>query len=203
MRHDAYKKSGFTALVLMGFILALAGCNPVENKSTSASQLIVESLLGTDLEGNEVSFLQSDVVIQNAETGAMSWRADSAKVTFSVSTLDPDPILGTSSYEDVQITRYVVSYIRPDGKNVQGKDIPYSFEGNLSLIVRIGQASSASIVAVREVAKQEPPLANLQNADRGDVLNMTIRIDFYGHDLANKAVQATGYLPVFFANYGN
>jgi hypothetical protein len=202
MRHIR-PKTFVTASALGLLVLAFVACNPVENQTKSASLLVVENLLGSDLGGNEVNFLQSDVIIQNADTGAVSWRGDAAKVTLSASTLDPDPKLGVSSFEDVQVTRYVVSYIRPDGKNIQGKDVPYSFEGNLSILVRIGQASTASFIVVREVAKQEPPLVNLQNADRGDVLNMTIRVDFYGHDMANKAVQATGYLPVFFANYGN
>ena len=202
MRHIR-PKTYVTASALGLLVLAFVACNPVENKTKSASLLVVENLLGIDLDGNEVNFLQSDVIIQDPDTGAVAWRGDAAKATLSASTLDPDPKLGVSSYEDVQVTRYVVSYIRPDGKNVQGKDVPYSFEGNLSVLVRIGQASTASIVVVREVAKQEPPLVNLQNADRGDVLNMTIRVDFYGHDMANRAVQATGYLPVFFANYGN
>jgi hypothetical protein len=203
MRHIRVHKFFLVASGLGLLVLAFVACNPVENKTKSASLLVVENLLGSDLKGNEVNFLQSDVIFQNADTGAVSWMGDSAKVTLSASTLDPDPKLGVSSYEDVQVTRYVISYIRPDGKNVQGKDVPYSFEGNLSVLVRIGQSSNASFVIVREVAKQEPPLVNLLNADRGDVLNMTIRVDFYGHDMANKAVQATGYLPVFFANYGN
>jgi hypothetical protein len=203
MRHQAINTSVGKALALGGIVLLLASCNPVENKTTSASQLIVQSVLGVDLKGNLVNYLQSDILIQDAESGGLSWQGDAAKVTFVAQTLDPDPILGTSSFEDIQVTRYVVSYIRSDGKNVPGKDVPYSFEGNLSVLVRVGQTSDASMIVVREVAKQEPPLVNLQYAERGDVLNMTIRIDFYGHDLANKPVQATGYLPVFFANYGN
>jgi hypothetical protein len=117
--------------------------------------------------------------------------------------LDPDPLLGPSQYNDIQVTRYVVTYMRADGKNAQGTDVPYSFEGGLSVLVPIGQSVSVSFIIVREVAKQEPPLLNLTQAFTGDVLNITARVDFYGHDLANKNVKATGYLPIFFANYAD
>jgi hypothetical protein len=32
---------------------------------------------------------------------------------------------------------------------------------------------------------------------------MTAKIEFYGHDLTDKAVKATGYLTVYFANYND
>jgi hypothetical protein len=44
---------------------------------------------------------------------------------------------------------------------------------------------------------------SLYQAYQGDVLNVTARVDFYGHDLANKNVKATGFLPIFFANYAD
>jgi len=191
------------AAVLLAASFLLISCNPVENKSQSASLLIVESLTGLDVEGGEGFFLQSDVLYVDSVTGATSVRADSATATFQATTLDPNPLLGTSQYNDIQVTRYVVTYVRADGRNVEGVDVPYSFEGSLSALVRIGISTPVSFVIVREVAKQEPPLFNLRAAFPGDVLNVTAKVDFYGRDLANKAVKATGLLPVFFANYGN
>ena len=32
---------------------------------------------------------------------------------------------------------------------------------------------------------------------------MTATVDFYGHDLLNNKVTATGYLTIFFANYAD
>jgi len=124
-------------------------------------------------------------------------------VTLSASMLDPDPLFGTSQYNDIQVTRYVVTYIRSDGKNIQGLDVPYSFEGGLSVLVRIGQLANVRFVIVREVAKQEAPLLSLYQAYQGDVLSVAARVDFYGHDLANKNVKATGFLPIYFANYAD
>jgi len=203
MNNHRHLKRTIGAAVLLAASFLLISCNPVENESQSASLLIVEGLTGLDMQGTEGFFLQSDVLIEDPATGASSVRADSAKATFRATTLEPDPLLGTSQYNDIQITRYVVTYIRADGRNIEGVDVPYSFEGSLSALIRIGISTSVSFVIVREVAKQEPPLFNLRAALPGDILNVTAKVDFYGHDLANKTVRATGMLPVFFANYGN
>jgi hypothetical protein len=203
MNNHRHLKRTIGAAVLLAASFLLISCNPVENESQSASLLIVESLTGLDILGTEGFFLQSDVLIVDPATGAASVRSDSAKATFRATTLDPAPLLGTSQYNDIQITRYVVTYIRADGRNIEGVDVPYSFEGSLSAIIRTGISTSVSFVIVREVAKQEPPLFSLRAALPGDILNVTAKVDFYGRDLANKTVKATGMLPVFFANYGN
>jgi hypothetical protein len=203
MNNHRHLKRTIGAAVLLAASFLLISCNPVENESQSASLLIVESLTGMDIEGAEGFFLQSDVLIVDPVTGTTSVRADSAKATFRATTLEPAPLLGTSQYNDIQITRYVVTYIRADGRNIEGVDIPYSFEGSLSALIRIGISAPVSFVIVREVAKQEPPLFNLRAALPGDILNVTAKVVFYGHDLANKTVRATGMLPIFFANYGN
>jgi len=203
MNTNRHLKRIVGAAVLLAASFLLTSCNPVENKSQSGSLLIVESLTGFDMQGNEGFFLQSDVLNEDPATGASSIRADLAKVIFRASTLDPDPLLGTSAYNDIQVTRYIVTFIRADGRNIEGVDVPYSFEGGLSVVVRIGTLTTVSFVIVREVAKQEAPLLNLRPASPGDILNVTAKVDFYGHDLANKTIKATGMLPVFFSNYGN
>jgi len=203
MKNARLLKHVLEAVSLIAVSFFLAACNPIENKTQSASLLVVESIMGSDIDGIDADFLQSDVVLTNSVTGAQSWRADSANVTLSASMLDPDPLFGTSQYNDIQVTRYVVTYIRSDGKNIQGLDVPYSFEGGLSVLVRIGQLANVRFVIVREVAKQEAPLLSLYQAYQGDVLNVTARVDFYGHDLANKNVKATGFLPIYFANYAD
>jgi len=191
-------KRALGAAAMMIAVVFAAACNSVENKSQSASLLTVQSITGKNIAGGEVPFLESDIL-----TGDGLWTADSAKASLAVSTLDPNPIMGVSQYNDIQVTRYVVSYSRTDGKNSPGIDVPLSFEGTLSLMIRVGQSESVEFIVVREVAKQEPPLSNLIGGYMGEVINVTARVDFYGHDLANKAVKATGYLPIYFANFVN
>jgi hypothetical protein len=194
------KKSRRTLFLLavLPAILVLSACNPLEDESKSSSFIIVESITGKDAEGNTANFLQSDVVLSDSTVVA-----DIAEATLQAALLDPAPILDTSQYNDIILDRYIVSYSRVDGKNRQGVDIPYSFEGSLSQILRVDTSTTISFVVVREVAKLEAPLFDLiQNRAEG-VIEAIAKIEFYGHDLVNNKVTATGYLTIFFANYAD
>jgi hypothetical protein len=179
-------------------------CNPLADDSQSSSMLIVENLTGFDMEGNLANFLQSDVIFQDPEDPESSTiYADSALVSFTAQLLDPASLTGPSHYNDITVTRYVVTYIRADGRNTEGVDVPYSFEGNLSVLVPIDSAVEANFIIVREVAKLEPPLIGLQEWRDAGVINCTAKVDFYGQDQVGKTLKATGYLNVYFANFAN
>ena len=178
----------------------LFSCNPIGDESQSDSILVVLSITGTDIEDNEVNFLQSDVLIVDPDTGAGSVTADTAKVSFTAKLIDPT-VTDTSYYNSIQVTRYTVQYIRTDGKSIEGVDVPYSFEGAISALVEIDSTVDVSFIVVREVAKLELPLVELGEGRGEGVLEVVARIDFYGHDTANNKVKATGYLTIFFANY--
>jgi len=190
-------------ILLLGLVLAaglvLTNCNPIEDKTQSASLLTVLSIQGVDSLGNQTDYLNSDVVTVDATTGVSTTAADSAVALLKISTLAPNPIGGTSQYEDVTLDRYVVSYSQPNGAAREGIDVPYSFEAMLSRTIPINSQDSLTFIVVRAAAKQEPPLIQLVNS--GGVLQCTAKIVFYGHDQANKTVTATGYLTIFFSNY--
>lgn len=190
------KKHILMGLALLAASIFLPACNPLEDESRSNSILVVENITGKDMSGTDAGFLQSDVVKKDNTIAA-----DTAKATLSARFMDPAPILGTSQYSDIMVTRYVVSYSRTDGRNRPGADVPFPFEGSLSALVRVDSTTSVNFVIVREAAKLEAPLINLRDSAYGDILNMTAKIEFYGHDLTDKAVKATGYLTVYFANY--
>jgi hypothetical protein len=143
-----------------------------------------------------VNFHQSDVVT----AGAVN--ADTATATLQAKLLNPEPLVPQASqYTSIVVTRYVVSFSRSDGQNTPGVDVPYSFEGSLSTLIEIDATVDISFVIVREVAKFEPPLLDLRDGGDELVLQATATIDFYGHDLVNNAVKATGYLTIFFGDY--
>lgn len=189
--------------IIFSVVILLYACNPIENETRSASILYVDSITGTDIEENEVNFVQSDVAVQGADSQQVSVTADLVTATLGVRSIDPEPIYGTSQYNNVTVDRYVVKYSRTDGKNREGIDVPYSFEGSLSTEIQVGSSQSISIVIVREAAKLEPPLINLRGGSEEVVLTVNATIDFYGHDLANRTVKATGYITIYFADYVN
>lgn len=204
MRHARIIFRQTRVLALAALTLVLAACNPLENDTLSMSQLIVESLTGSDLAGKEANYVMSDVLFQDPDTGDTSIIADIAKATLAARMLDPNPITGPSSYADVQLTRYTVTFYRADGKNMPGVDVPHPFEGSVTALIKIGIPNQVNFVIVRETAKQEAPLVSmLQLGTRAEAFTATARVDFYGHDLTGNAVKATGYISVTFANYAN
>jgi hypothetical protein len=194
-------KNWLKILVIVPAVFLLFSCNPVEDESRSNSILLIVRVQGADVEKNEADFLQSDVVVFDQDSGESTVAADSAGVTFTAETLDPAPWLGTSIYQDIVVTDYVVSYTRSDGKNQEGVDVPYSFDGSLNARIEIGGQTTVNFVIVRAVSKLEPPLVNMATGRGEGELKTTARIDFYGHDTLGHTVTATGYLTVFFANY--
>jgi hypothetical protein len=194
-------KNCLKILVIIPAIFLLFSCNPIEDDSRSDSVLLVVSITGTDLEDNDVDYLQSDVVMIDKDTGNATVAADDATVMLSAESLAPEPWLGTSYFSDIFVTHYVVTYSRSDGKSQEGVDVPYSFDGSFTARVQIGSSTEINFIVVRAVSKLEPPLINL-TAGRGEgELKTTARIDFYGNDTIGNKVKATGYLTIFFANY--
>lgn len=195
----AKKPLKITAILTVIFLLL--SCNPIEDETQSDSILILQNLTGTDIEGNEVNFLQSDVVSVDSDTELSYVAADAAEASFTAKLMDPTTTLTSSLYNNIIITRYTVAYVRSDGKNTEGVEVPYSFEGSLSTLIEIDSTVDVSFIIVREVAKLEPPLINLREGRGEGTIEITAKVDFYGHDITNNKVKATGYLTIFFANY--
>ena len=61
----------------------------------------------------------------------------------------------------ITITRYHVEYIRADGRNTPGVDVPYGFDG--AVTVTVSATTTFGFQLVRVVAKEESPLVQLKN----------------------------------------
>jgi hypothetical protein len=194
-------KNWLKILVFVPTLFMLFSCSPIEDDSKSDSVLLVVNILGTDIEQNEVNFLQSDVVTIDSQSGEATVSEDAVTATLTAQTLDPEPLLGTSYTNDIYVTRYVVSFSRTDGNNQEGVGVPYSFEGSLTARVAVESQTDVSFILVRAVSKLEPPLIDLREGRGEGVLKTTAKIDFYGNDTLGNKVKATGYLSVYFANY--
>ncbi len=179
-------KNSLKIMAILSAVLLLFSCNPLENETESASLLVVQDVTGTDIDGSTVNYLQSDVQNIDSSTGQPYITANSAKATLKVSLLNPTPTAESSQYNSVTINRYVVSYSRSDGHDTPGVDLPYSFEGSLSVQIDIGSTAAIAFIVVREVAKLEPPLINLLQVTEERVLQVTAKVDFYGQDALGK-----------------
>ena len=102
---------------------------------------------------------------------------------------------------EVTITRYRVVYRRTDGRNTQGVDVPYGFDGGVTGTVPLGGTLTLSFELVRHVAKLESPLAQLRS--NGGLIYTIADITFFGKDRVGNEIQATGSISVDFGNFAD
>jgi hypothetical protein len=101
----------------------------------------------------------------------------------------------------VTITRYHVAYVRADGQNVQGVDVPYAFDAAVTGTIPVGGTLTLGFELVRSVAKQESPLVQLETSST--ILTVIANVTFYGTDLVGNSINVTGSITVEFGNFGD
>jgi hypothetical protein len=128
--------------------------------------------------------------------------ADLGQATFRILPKDVTPGVATpTTNNEVTITRYHVLYRRTDGRNVQGVDVPFAFDGALRGTVGVSGSSTMGFELVRHVAKAEPPLVQLKFS--GGIITTIADVTFYGTDRVGNAVQVTGSIQIDFGNFGD
>ena len=182
-------------LAITAVVLALAGCNKISRDAESSSVIIIQSLTGTTIGGDEVAYLQSDVLDADGLV-----RVNNATANILVRLVDPNSVSGPSQYNDVVLTNYRVTFELPSGPGTPGTDVPLPFDGNFSTILcPVDDTTSVPFVVVLEAAKQAAPLVGLIGTNT--VIESRAKIEIFGHDLGNHPVSATGYLTIYFADY--
>jgi hypothetical protein len=183
------------------FVCAMLGasCGKLTRQGTASSYLILTSLTGTSgaQPGTFSNTLLSDVitVINNVP----STFNDPGQAGFQLALKDP----GSSTSPNqptpnnfITITQYHVEYVRSDGHNIQGVDVPYAFDGAVTATVT--DAATVGFTLVRHEAKKEAPLATLNSG--GAPLTTIARVTFYGHDQTGREVSVTGNIEITFLN---
>ena len=189
-----------TALALGAILLTLlTACSDSVRTGSGSSYLQLNSLTaakgGGTNSGSFASSLPSDVL--TVVSGNPTVFADNGQATMQLQM--KDTLDTPSSANAITLTQYHVKYIRSDGHNVQGVDVPYEFDGGLG--VTIAASGTVSFTLVRVQAKQEAPLAALVN--NSQVLSTVAEVTFYGHDQNGNAVTVVGHIDVDFANWGD
>ncbi len=207
---ESLKVDGRTLSVLAVVLSLTPGCiTEPDTLTDDASNTIVQvvsmraqsvddqglSEIGGDLFSDVcagVGFLQSECGVFN-DNGVVVMTA------FPKDRTQPSTeLLGVNS---VQFERYRVTYIRADGRNVAGVDVPYPFDGAANFLVPAdGSDVERSFIVVRHQAKGESPLREI-GGNLAAILSVIAQIDFYGHDGAGRGVMATGYLNITFADF--
>jgi len=112
-----------------------------------------------------------------------------------------NPALVPTSNNEVTITRFTVEYVRADGRNVPGVDVPYPIDGAVTGTVQAGGTVTLGFEIVRHTAKQESPLAELRT--NSNVIVTNARVTFYGRDRVGNNISVTGQIQINFGNFGD
>jgi hypothetical protein len=192
--------------------LAIAGCGTDFGENDKASVFMrITSVLGSrGTEQSSSTFgstLQSDVITM---VGAGTDRQptvfnDLAQLTIEVAPKNPNLVTsGTSArFNDVILERYEVHYLRSDGRNVEGVDVPFHITGPMAMTVVVRGSAAAVIEVVRTAAKLEPPLKNIAGGTGEDSIVCIAEITVHGKTMSGQVVSDTGRLQITFANWGD
>lgn len=189
-------------VVLLCLAVTPIACGELTRQGTASSYLIVEALdaaSGAD-SGEFGGDLESDVVTVINGTGTVL--QDLGRVTLSLALKDPGPAGSPSSpspNNTITVDRYRVRYIRADGRNTPGVDVPYGFDG--AFTVTVSERTSATFALVRAQAKAEAPLAALANNRL--IISTIAELTFYGRDQTGREVSTTARINVHFGNWAD
>jgi len=177
------------ALAPVAAAVLLSGCGDYATNGSGSSYLVLNTL--TDGDGNAV--VRSDVI---SDAGGIVQDNGQAAVSLQMKDVGGP---GPSPVNAITVTQYHVEYIRSDGRNVQGTDVPFAFDGGVT--VTVDGASSVPFTLVRAQAKHEAPLKALAGHGGAQHISTIARVTFYGHDQTGRGVTVTGNIEVDFADW--
>lgn len=187
-------------LLAMG-LLAVSACAPGFVEDNEGNVIIriadITAEAGGGGAGSGVgTVLNSDVLTEDS-----IFNDNATLVVQNISKNPETAILGR--FNDVILERYEVRYLRSDGLDQEGVDVPFRFGGTLNTLVPVNGQASVPIIIVRHQAKEESPLANLVGGGGASLVTMFAEITIYGRTISRKAVQDTGRLQINFADFAD
>lgn len=174
-------------------------CSKLIRTGQSPSYLIMNSLTAASgaSPGSASSTLASDVI--TVVNGTPTVFSDIGQASLQLQLKDEGSGTGPTAVNSITITQYHVKFIRSDGRNVQGVDVPFEFDG--AVTQTISSAGTVSFTLVRNQSKEEAPLRALRSG--GAPITTIAEVTFYGHDQNGRDVSVSGRIEVAFANWGD
>lgn len=186
---------------ILGGSMVMASCHSAVTEGRSSVYLIIESLEGgSGVKGQAAEFfhtLESDVETKGGvfeDPGLVKLRIAFKDVT--------NPNAPTTN-NFVTVNRYRVEYRRADGRNRQGVDVPYAFDGASTFTVT-DEGVEGGFVLVRVQSKLEAPLLTLAGVRGGGLVISTLAdVTFFGRDQTGTEVSVKGTISVNFADWAD
>lgn len=203
MTRSFVARCGAVALLMSG-----AGCAAAGRPGEASSYLIVESFVAAS-GATATTFggtLGSDVqTLVNASINGVDMRVptvfeDVGQVRFRLAMKNPSLTAAVANF--ITVSRYRVVFRRADGRNTPGVDVPFGFDGAVTVTVG-SEPISAAFTLVRIQAKSESPLLALIGGGGAMAISTLAEVTFYGTDQAGRDVVATANISVNFADWGD
>jgi len=204
MIHTAPLARRLSAIALA---LATTACGDLVRASRSPVFLVIDSLQARPGNATQFSGTLASDVLTNVTTPAPCSPATPCPTVFNdvgqatLSLALKDVSVAPTTNNQVTITRYRVAYRRADGRNTQGQDVPFAFDGAVTVTIPPASSSAVGFEIVRHVAKQEAPLVEL--ISNGKIISTIADVTFYGRDQVGNEVSASGSILIDFGNFGD
>lgn len=206
------RKAVWGACVAVGVAISamlLASCGSQVREGEAPSYLIITSFDGASgakpSEFGNPLFSDVQTFVKPADFPCCpTFFNDLGRVTFQLAMKDPGvpsaPQAPTSN-NFITVTRYRVVYVRSDGRNTPGVDVPHPIDG--ALTVTVSGSSQVPFDIVRNAAKIEPPLRALRFLGGAELIHAIAEVTFYGHDQTGRTVTVSARVNVNFADWGD
>lgn len=179
LKQMRFHSSSIAFLALVFAAAATASCGDVVRTSRAPVMLSIIDVTPT--------LLNSRVSTVSDEQGTATLAVNMKDVTVTA----PPPTTNNA----VTITQYQVVYRRTDGRNSPGTDVPFPFSGAATLQIPANGSGDLTFELVRQVAKQEAPLAQITDSN---VVTMIAEVTFFGRDQVGNELNATGSMTINF-----
>jgi hypothetical protein len=194
--------------VVTACVIASSSCgSDMLRTGRSPSYLVVQNLMGQAGGGTSSAVLLSDVqvlvdqTINGQRVKVPTFVNDNVVATLRVDL--KNPTVGATAINSITVTRYSVRFKRADGRNTPGVDVPYGFDGAVSVTIDAGGSGDVAFELVRHQAKLEPPLRNLVGLGGIGFISAVAEITFYGRDQNGNEVTASGSMDVQFGDFAD
>jgi len=202
------------ALLLAASAVVTTACGEVARTGRSPAylQLVrLDAASGAEPDQFGGTLLSDVVTVVEVKRGEESFFVDSffndlGRAELRVGLKDPGPVAAPttpSPLNAVTLTRYRVVYKRSDGRNTQGVDVPYAFDGGMTITVPATGTAVSSFDIVKHTAKLEAPLLALRGFGGAQMINTLADLTFYGIDQAGNDVTVSGTISITFGNFAD
>lgn len=197
----------------MAVLAGSASCGDVVRQGRAPVIVVVDSLEAASgaEPGNMGGFLLSDVeTLVDQTIGGEAVRVpvifnDLGEATMRLIPKDGGTgavNLNPTPWNAVTINRYRIAFIRADGRNTPGVDVPFPVDGAVTATL----SATPTVVPfeiVRHQQKLEQPLRSLASFGGRLFISTIAEITFYGADQTGNDVQAKATISVSFSDYAD